>query len=462
MRPLRLLLLVATLAGLAGATVTFERRWKWFQGTIGRGVELAPGGGYFVSGGTSDDGSRFGMLLLRTDSLGDTTWVRQIPDTDMDGGFLSRLADGSPAVLGTDAGRHVMVRKFDPAGDQSWTRLSDTRGMVSAIIAGPDTGCLVVGRLPDGLADFGVIKLGADGQEQWTRYYEEPRVFESWAFGADRTADGGYILCGDCTDYMDSYVRLVRTDSLGVAAWSELYSGPVGPALRAVKQLADGGFVAVGWEFDTLASKERLYIMRTDPAGAVLGTTSLAPAGAAARARAMARTRDGGYIVAGQARWADSTRVWVVRLDQDGDTVWTRVLGGPDNESAYDIEQADDLGYVITGSSTALGGSLLLLKTDSLGGMMTGYAEERPAPGVPRPGLEIYPNPATGTVTVRAAAVTGSSTVRVYDARGRLVHSTSASRASVLRLDAQSLPAGVYLVRLDTDRGPLAGKLVVE
>ena len=43
-----------------------------------------------------------------------------------------------------------------------------------------------------------------------------------------------------------------------------------------------------------------------------------------------------------------------------------------------------------------------------------------------------------------------------------LVLSRPASRAASLRLDAGSLPAGVYLVRLDTERGPLAGKLVVE
>jgi hypothetical protein len=458
-------LLAAALAGSSSAAVTFERRWQWYQETIGRGVELGPGGGYVVSGGTWIEGSRYGIVLLRVDSLGDTTWVRHIPDTDPDGGFACRLPDGGSVVLGTISSRHIFLSKYDRYGDSVWAHVSETRGLVSAIIPTPDTGCLAVGRLPDALADFGAIRLAPDGQEEWVRYYEEPRVFESWARGVSRTRDGGYVLCGDCTDYMDSYVRIVLTDSAGLELSSRLYSGPVGPILRDVCQTPDNQYLTVGAEFDTLGYRAVLYVVLTDSAGDIVWTKSFAPDRASTQARAMTRTDDGGYMVAGEVRWQDSTRVWLVKLDENGDTLWTHVLGGPEDETAYDIEQTGDLGYVIAGASSAGGGSLLLIKTDSLGQVMTG-TEERGSLKIADCGLRILPSPVTGVSAVVSYSLpdAGPATIEVLDVAGRSVLSRPVrlGHSGEVSLDTRRLTSGIYLVRLDASGFRATRKIVVQ
>lgn len=463
MKLLRLLLLLAVSALVADATVTFERRWRWFQGTSGRGVEVSSDGGYLVSGGTALEGFRYGMVLAMVDSLGDTAWVRHVPDTDMGGGFLCRLGDGGAALLGTDATRHVLVRKYSPAGDSLWNHQSPVKGLISAVVATPDSGCLVVGRLPDSLNHFGVIRLDSGGGQDWARSYREPRVQASWAHDAVITSDGGFLLCGECTDYVDSYVRLLRLDSSGDTVWNRLYTGAVGAGLAAVCQTADNGFLVAGDEFDSLLYVNKLYLMRTDSAGEVVATRSLAPAGAAARARAMARTGDGGYIVAGQVRWTDSTRVWLVRFDENADTLWTRVLGGPANESAYDVELADDLGFVVVGESQAFGGSLLFIKTDSLGRVLSGVAEG-PVSGTAF-GLRVVPNPAgaRGAKLIFNLPVPGTVSIAVIDALGRVIRSGSgqADRSGSLPLECARLGDGVYLVRLTAPGFTSTTRLVV-
>jgi hypothetical protein len=465
MRSLSAALLVSVLAGSASATVTFERRWQWYQETIGRSVGLGPDGGYVVSGGTWIEGSRYGIVLLRVDSLGDTMWVRHIPDTDPDGGFSCGLPDGGSVVLGTIDSRHILMSKYDGSGDSAWSHVSETRGLVSAIIATPDTGCLAVGRLPDTIADFGIIKLGPDGNQEWVRYYEEPRVFESWARGVSRTRDGGYVLCGDCTDYMDSYVRIVLTDSAGIELSSWLYTGPVGPILRDVCQTPDNQYLTVGAEFDTSGSRAVLYVMLTDSAGEIVWTKSFAPDGASTQARAMTRTHDSGYMVAGEIRWQDSTRVWLVKLDENGDTLWTCVLGGPEDETAYDIEQTGDLGYVIAGASSAGGGSLLLIKTDSLGRVMTGM-EEKGKPEIADCGLRIAPNPVSGGRLAVSYSLPGAgpATVEVLDVAGRSVlrRAVRTGQSGRVTLDTRKLASGVYLVRLDASGFRAMNKIVVQ
>jgi hypothetical protein len=87
--------------------------------------------------------------------------------------------------------------------------------------------------------------------------------------------------------------------------------------------------------------------------------------------------------------------------------------------------------------------------------------------------LAVSPNPlASGFATVRLSlphcrtgaveAKAGSATLEVFNACGRLVHSSLAIRTSSFRLDLRSMPAGVYLVKVTTEGFSTTQKLVVE
>ena len=78
--------------------------------------------------------------------------------------------------------------------------------------------------------------------------------------------------------------------------------------------------------------------------------------------------------------------------------------------------------------------------------------------------LTINPNPlASGFAVLRYSLPKGgSATVEVFNASGRLVQSSCGIRNASFRLDLRSMPAGVYLVRVETGGCSATQKLVVE
>lgn len=80
---------------------------------------------------------------------------------------------------------------------------------------------------------------------------------------------------------------------------------------------------------------------------------------------------DDGYIVGGQTRsfGAGNTDLWLVRTDANGDTLWTRSYGGPQNDSGTAVAVAPD-GLLLLGQTTSFGAGssdIWLIKTDAAG-----------------------------------------------------------------------------------------------
>ena len=81
------------------------------------------------------------------------------------------------------------------------------------------------------------------------------------------------------------------------------------------------------------------------------------------------QTSDGGIVIAGSNRSSDgdvfghhgpstTDDAWIVKLDADGDTVWTRSLGGERNDIANMILETPDLGFIIAAESFSTDGDV--------------------------------------------------------------------------------------------------------
>lgn len=82
------------------------------------------------------------------------------------------------------------------------------------------------------------------------------------------------------------------------------------------------------------------------------------------------QTFDGGYIVSGESSSNDgdisghhgstSTRDYLVaKLDQFGNKVWQKSLGGTDHETSFSIRQNDDGGYIVVGATSSINGDVV-------------------------------------------------------------------------------------------------------
>ena len=83
---------------------------------------------------------------------------------------------------------------------------------------------------------------------------------------------------------------------------------------------------------------------------------------------AMDKTTDGGYILAGYAN-SDSfgKDMYLMKIDQNGETEWMNAYTLPDEQEGYDVKQTMDGGFVMVGWDKDLERGVLVIKTDSGG-----------------------------------------------------------------------------------------------
>ncbi len=171
----------------------------------------------------------------------------------------------------------------------------------------------------NGEQDYWIIKMGADGNIQWKEHFGGSA--SDRAEDIEQTADGGYIVAGH-TLSADGDVGgnkgqrdcwIVKLDAAGQLQWERNYGGSNIDIAYSVRETADSGYIVAGWT----------------------------------------RSTDGD--VSGNNGGDD---YWVIRLNSDGDIMWTRAYGGSDNDIAYSLELTSDEGFVLAGYSYSNNGDV--------------------------------------------------------------------------------------------------------
>ena len=158
---------------------------------------------------------------------------------------------------------------------------------------------------------------------------------------------------------------------------------------------------------------------------------------------------------------------WLVRADENGDSLWSRSFGGMNNEWSSSIIQTGDGGFSLTGNTESFGAGssdFWLVKTgpDPVSVPNDDFILHPSAFILWAP----YPNPFNGfAVASYEVRVPGWVNLSVYDGRGGLVRTLVDGWQPFgkhrIILNAAGLPAGTYLVRLTDNRGEMAAQPVV-
>jgi hypothetical protein len=237
-----------------------------------------------------------------------------------------------------------------------------------------DEGYIIGGSTESFGADSGdvyLIKTDSLGDTLWTRMYGGASV--EYGYSVQMTSDGGYIITGYTTSYgagaEDAY--LVKTDSLGDTLWTRTYGDTMNDYGLAVQQTSDGGYIITGSTGSFGSGGVDLYLIKTNSSGDTLWTRIYGGPDDD-WGRSVKETPDGGYIISGtfgrfSSTWGD---VYLIKTDSLGDTLWTRTFGGADEEGGNAVVLTSDGGYVIAGFTDSFGPGFrdaYLIKTDSLG-----------------------------------------------------------------------------------------------
>jgi len=153
---------------------------------------------------------------------------------------------------------------------------------------------------------------------------------------------------------------------------------------RDIKPSTITGYGVVGTRGSTDGSNANVFFARVDAAGNFVDESTRYFDGVLSPQReevtfdqsesqdageAIAATPDGGFILAGTTKiGSNSTDIFLIKVDYDGNVIWTKILGGSGEETVSSVICDSDGNLIISGTNNLEGlSSIFLMKTDSEG-----------------------------------------------------------------------------------------------
>ncbi len=283
-------------------------------------VQQTLDGGYIITGMTGPAH----LLLLKTDSLGDSLWARTYSGGESDniGYSIAQTYDGSYVVVGytystMEGGEDLLLLKTDSLGDTLWTRIYGVEGHAfgHCVKETADSGYIITGQR---YGDVWLLKTDSNGDTLWTQRYGGRWIYTGQ--NVDETTDGGYAIYAskivDSTMVGFKYAYwLLKTDSNGDTLWTQTYGGDYTDWLGSGQATSDGGYVMVG------TSSKGLWLIKTDSLGDSLWTRSYGES--RGLGHWVQETTDRGYIITGTvvSLGVNQEDVWLIKTDSLGDTL---------------------------------------------------------------------------------------------------------------------------------------------
>jgi hypothetical protein len=469
--------------------------------------------------------------------------------TTQDGGYVvtGKTLSNNGDVIGNHGVSDFWVVKLNGLGVIQWQKAlgGSNHDRSYSIEQTNDDGYIIAGHTASnngdvsglhGDLDCWVVKLDSIGVLQWQKALGGSGWDEAWSIR--QTSDGGYILAGRSTsvdgDVTENHGAfdfwLVKLNSLGAIEWQKSLGGSMDDIAYAVRQTIDGGYIVTGESESTdgdatgLHGSTDYWVVKLSSTGALewqkmLGSTSLD------RPNDVYPTKDGGYIVAGVSSWNDGDVTgnhggfdyWVVKLNGLGEIEWQKSLGGSKEDYAQAIQQTNDGGYIIAGSSPSTdgdvmnndggvdfwivklthfgqiqwqktlggtqadqafaiqqaydGGYIIAGFTQSNNGDVSGFQgtqdfwivklspESSPTFSPETQALEIYPNPAQQSISLNIGTQEPALTVYISDLLGQRLSCKTFLNGQ--NIDITTLPIGLFLVTATTTEGNVfSGKFI--
>lgn len=271
--------------------------------------------------------------------------------------------------------------KVDTAGTLLWSKtyggsLSDKAYFVSTCTDGGFILTGVTSSFGAGNYDLYLIRTDSNGNLLWSTAVGGSGNDYGW--NVVQTNDGGFLAAGYSTSFSnanwDGY--LVKTNSGGILQWAKVFGGAQMDAFYGLANTNDGGYILTGASATHSAGSSDMWLLKLNSNGDTLWTKLYGRLTEDA-GNAVIQTSDGGYMVVGDIHVSDTTgahHAALLKTDSQGNMQWVNVYGShPGSEIGYAVRQTPDEGYVLMGNTGAYGGGgndMLLVKTSSSGGLM--------------------------------------------------------------------------------------------
>lgn len=213
------------------------------------------------------------------------------------------------------------------------------------------------------------------------------KVYGSWSHdrgnAVAQTWDSGYAVVGSSSSYGNgvSALYLLKLDKYGNFLWHQALGGLNVDVGMSVVESSDSGIVCAGYTNSQGNGGYDVWLIKTDRNGNVLWEKTYGGSNWDF-GYWIARSAAGGFILIGstQSFGSGSSDIYILRLNDNGDTLWTRTYGGADEDEGAEIIELPSGHFYLAGKTKSFGAGgydIISMKIGSNGDTTSGNGWHR-------------------------------------------------------------------------------------
>ena len=432
------------------------------QNLITKSIKQTTDGGFIIAGGAGGSGD---MRLMKTDSNGNILWSKRYSHSPMitglnsveqtqDGGFiLAGYISPTASQMDYDA---CLIRT-DSNGDTLWVRKPNLAGVYDEPFATAETddgGFMVVGTRGN-LSSHGVFlfRVNSNGSLVWMK----TMAASGDDFGQDiiKTMDGSFAITGYAYFNNDGLI-LFKCDTLGAISWAKRL-GQTDERGYALKQSPDSGFIITGQR----SAVTSVFLLKANKTGNPLWAYSFAPGSGYSNTKAkdILITNDGRYLIAAETYNTSSAlrKGYIIKTDSSGlSTCFT----APVSIITTTITPTSSIliGQLISAGATISTTPITSFTPETIGNLCATGLNNL----VDETEITILPNPFSTQTVLQTDNPLNNATLTVDNIFGQTVAQIKNISGQTVVFSSDNLASGLYFVRLTEENKTIAvDKLVI-
>jgi len=151
-------------------------------------------------------------------------------------------------------------------------------------------------------------------------------------------------------------VWLITLDSIGNFLWHKFYGGTNIERVEDAVMTSNGNIFMVGSTTQNTAASYQIYFLGVDPYGQIIAYNNY---GGKDRelGHGIALITDSTFVLTGESYSYGNGQsdIYLLKLNQNGDTLWTKTYGGVSEERGNAIKLMPDNGFIVVGATKSFG-----------------------------------------------------------------------------------------------------------
>jgi hypothetical protein len=200
------------------------------------------------------------------------------------------------------------------------------------------------------LIAISLVTSFANGQIAFRKLYSNNGY--DYGQGIVQLPDSSYVICGSSSSFGEgpSQAFLLKIDSLGNYIWSNNYGGSESEWARRVLYKEGDGFFGCGYTNSSGNGGYDIFLFKTDLTGQLEWQKTIGGSNWE-KVNDAILTPDNGVLMVGETNSTTNgdNDAYLVKTGNDGDTLWTKRIGGLGEDRAFAVELLNDSTFFVAG-----------------------------------------------------------------------------------------------------------------